>query len=66
MKGLMFIVAASVAVLSAASALPQPQAEVDTFPTKAAACAACIASSGLAGHACDCCDNWSTTPNCKR
>ncbi|KAH5076993.1 hypothetical protein HBI24_049570 [Parastagonospora nodorum] len=61
MAGFTWMLATSVALMASASALPQGESQLRGYDSHAEACTACLLSSGLAQHACNCCDSWSRT-----
>lgn len=54
--GFISILIASMKLLVNSSALPQQA--IRKYGNVAEACVACVASSGLAQHACNCCNSW--------
>lgn len=50
--------AVAMALVNTAAALPQGDDKLRAYGNQAEACSACILSSGLAEHACNCCDSW--------
>ncbi|KAH3910095.1 hypothetical protein HBH56_147060 [Parastagonospora nodorum] len=58
MKGFTSMIAVSMALVAIVTALPQGESKLRKYGNQAEACSACILSSGLAVHACNCCDSW--------